>query len=188
MFKNFPTDSIIAIILLLLIAVLPIYAGTTGKISGVVKDKETGEALPGVNVIIEGTSMGAASDINGNYFMINVPPGKYTVMASMMGYQPMRIVDLVVQMDRTIEANFDLNSAVLDLGETVSVVANRELVRKDVSYSQTNITGSSIDEIPAAFKLDNSLVTQAGIQDEGHGIIIRRGSSQEISYFLMDFC
>ena len=52
-------------------------AGVTGKIAGLVKDKDTGEALPGANVIIEGTNRGAAADADGNYIMINVPPGTY---------------------------------------------------------------------------------------------------------------
>ena len=52
-----------------------LFAGTTGKIAGTVKDATTGEALPGSNVIIVGTTMGAATDTNGEYFILNIPPG-----------------------------------------------------------------------------------------------------------------
>ena len=48
------------------------WAGTTGKIAGKVTDKESGEPLPGVNVIIVGTTTGAATNINGEFFIINV--------------------------------------------------------------------------------------------------------------------
>ena len=64
-----------------------IFAGTTGKISGTVTDAQNGAPLPGVNVMIEGTSIGAATDLNGFYFIINIPPGNYTVSATMMGYK-----------------------------------------------------------------------------------------------------
>ncbi|KAB2881474.1 carboxypeptidase-like regulatory domain-containing protein, partial [bacterium] len=64
---------------------LPLYlfAGNTGKVTGVVKDKETGDALPGVNVILEGTTMGAATNAKGEYTILNVPAGVYTVTTSM---------------------------------------------------------------------------------------------------------
>ncbi|WP_243663569.1 carboxypeptidase-like regulatory domain-containing protein [Rhodothermus marinus] len=58
-----------------------------GRIAGVVTDAATGDPLPGVNVTIEGTTLGAASDIDGQYYILNVPPGRYTVRASMIGYQ-----------------------------------------------------------------------------------------------------
>ncbi|MFZ1685429.1 MAG: carboxypeptidase-like regulatory domain-containing protein, partial [Candidatus Zixiibacteriota bacterium] len=51
-----------------------IYAGTTGKISGKIIDKKTGEALFGANIIVLGTTLGASADIDGNYFILNIPP------------------------------------------------------------------------------------------------------------------
>jgi hypothetical protein len=62
-------------------------AGTTGKIAGEVKDAQTGEALAGANVVIEGTTSGAATNVDGYYAILNVPPGKYTVYASAIGLQ-----------------------------------------------------------------------------------------------------
>ena len=68
-----------------------IFAGTSGKISGIVRDAETNEPLPGCNIIIEGTYLGAASNIDGDFFILNIPPGTYTVRATMIGYKPYRI-------------------------------------------------------------------------------------------------
>jgi len=59
-------------------------AGVTGKITGVVTDSETGEPLVGANVIIEGTTMGAAADPDGYFSILNVPPDIYDIRASMM--------------------------------------------------------------------------------------------------------
>ena len=186
MYKRIATNIIIALILILLpiITVVPVFSGTTGKITGMVTDKESGEPLPGVNVVVDDTKMGAATDISGRYFLLNVPPGRYTLTATMIGYQAMRQENVIVKIDRTIETNFVMSQTVLDLGEIVTVVANRELVRKDVSFSQTNINTNTIEAIPAAYKIDKSLITQAGIKDDGQGILIRRGNYQEISYYL----
>ena len=54
-----------------------VFAGTTGKLSGIVTNKETGDPLIGANVMIEGTVLGAATDTEGNYFILQIPPGTY---------------------------------------------------------------------------------------------------------------
>jgi len=61
-----------------------LFAGSTGKVAGNIKDKTTGEPLIGTNVILEGTTLGGSTDINGHYTIINIPPGTYTVIASMV--------------------------------------------------------------------------------------------------------
>ena len=67
-------------VILLMVPVL-IYAGTTGKVRGRVIDKDTKDPIPGVAIILEGTMMGAAPDINGYYIILNVPVGTYSVRA-----------------------------------------------------------------------------------------------------------
>ena len=63
-----------------------VLAGTTGKIAGRVVDKETGEPLVGINVVVKGTSLGAATDIDGYYAILSIPPGTHTIIVSMVGY------------------------------------------------------------------------------------------------------
>jgi hypothetical protein len=67
-------------------------AGTTGKITGMVIDTETKESLPGANLIIEGTTMGAATDLDGYYVILNIPPGNYNLIASMIGYEKAKVL------------------------------------------------------------------------------------------------
>ena len=76
------------IVLLLTVAVFvggSLIGQTAGKVRGTVTDESTGEALVGANVLIDGTSLGAATDENGEYFILNVSPGTYTVRAQLIG-------------------------------------------------------------------------------------------------------
>ncbi|MEW5923920.1 MAG: carboxypeptidase-like regulatory domain-containing protein, partial [Candidatus Zixiibacteriota bacterium] len=72
------TGIMLAVALLALIPLI-INAGTTGKIKGIVTDKETGQPIPGVSVLIVGTTLGAMTKPDGTFEITNVPPGKYTL-------------------------------------------------------------------------------------------------------------
>ena len=102
-----------------------LFSGTTGKIKGKITDRDTKEPLIGANIILEGTSLGAATDLNGDYFIINVPPGKYTLIVSYIGYQRTRIVDVEVFVDRTLTRDVELVSSSYQTGEVV-IIAQRE--------------------------------------------------------------
>ncbi|NLI16935.1 MAG: carboxypeptidase-like regulatory domain-containing protein, partial [candidate division Zixibacteria bacterium] len=110
-------------------------AGTTGKIAGKITDKQTGEPLPGVNVLIGGTNIGAATNIQGEFFIINVPPGTYTLKVNLIGYRPVEVKNAVVTIDLTTEINLELETETIDVG-TVTVQAERPLIEKDVTSSR----------------------------------------------------
>ena len=80
-------------------------AGITGKVFGTIRDASTGEPLIGCNVILQGTSFGAATNLDGTYIIINIPPGKYTVTASMIGYAKSNVTDVIVRSDLTTTIN-----------------------------------------------------------------------------------
>jgi TonB family protein len=94
----------------------------TGKIYGKVIDKKTGEALAGVNIIVYGTSQGAATNMNGEYSITKVKPGKYTVSASMIGYVNEIDKNIVVLNKTSRELNFELISKSIQ-GETIVISA-----------------------------------------------------------------
>lgn len=98
---------------ILLLLLLTCWGGMSlkaeGKISGKVVDGDTGEALIGVNVIIEGTAIGAASDIEGNYFMPNVPAGKYNLIFSMIGFAKKKVTGIIVKENEVTEVSVILN-------------------------------------------------------------------------------
>ncbi|MHB8338940.1 MAG: carboxypeptidase-like regulatory domain-containing protein, partial [Ignavibacteriaceae bacterium] len=80
----------------------------TGKIAGRVMDGSGKEPLPFVNVIVQGTSLGAASDINGYYSIIGLAPGTYTVKASSIGYITSAVTNVRVSIDLTTQIDFKL--------------------------------------------------------------------------------
>lgn len=88
-------------------------AGTSGKIAGQVIDGETGEPLIGVNIIVEGTSHGAATNADGYYTILNMMPGTYSVKASMIGYQAVVQQNVQVMIDLTTPLDFELTTEVL---------------------------------------------------------------------------
>ena len=76
--------------------------------------------MPGVNVFLEDTPYGAASDELGEYVILNIPPGNYTIKASYIGYASYKVTNIRVSLDRTTNQDFALKEAVIE-GEEVVV-------------------------------------------------------------------
>jgi len=162
-----------------------LYASTTGKIRGNIIDSDTGEPLIGANIVLKGTSLGAASDMDGVFIILRVPPGYYEVEASMIGYQSVQYTQVKVESDRTVKIDFSLSSTVFESDEII-VTAQRELVRLDVSASETNIQASDISELPLANRVEDIISMQAGIQGnliEGD-LEIRAGDASEVNVLI----
>jgi len=161
-----------------------VYSATTGKLMGVVKDSETGDPLPGANIILDGTMMGASSNLEGDYYVINVPPGYYDVRASMMGYQTIIKKQVLIRVGLTTEINFQLSSTVLELGDVVEVVAERPIVQKDLTSGRSIVTSEEIKEMPVE-SFQGVLSTKAGVTKGADGAMhIRGGRASEISYMI----
>lgn len=156
-------------------------AGTTGKLAGTVKDGETGEPIPGVNVVAEGTGLGAATDVNGNYVVNNLQPGSYTVTFSAVGYQKKQFVDVKIAVDFTTRIDVTLLPQSITL-ETVVVKAEAPLIRTDLTSSQAVVDAEQIESLPVE-SITQILTLQAGIvQGAGGELHIRGGRSNEIAY------
>ena len=172
----------VLIFLLIFAGASLLYSGTTGKIAGVVQDTDTNEALPGANVTIEGTTLGDATDLDGNYAVIGIPPGNYTVVVTMMGYKKHRIENVQVKIDLTTSINVDLQPTVLEAGEEVTVVAERPIVQMDMTSSLSSVGSREIEALPAE-SVGEVLSLQAGVVNAG-GIHIRGGRSNEVAYWV----
>ena len=174
----------IVICILLFLFPLLVWGSTTGKISGMIKDAENGEPLPGANILIEGTMMGASSTLDGDFYIINIPPGIYNVRATMMGYQTVVQKEVLVKVGLTTELNFELSQTVLDLGDVVEVIAERPIVQKDLTSGRSIVTSEDIKEMPVE-SFRGVLQTKAGVTTGSTGAMhIRGGRSSEISYMI----
>ena len=151
-----------------------LFAGTTGKIAGIVTEKETGNPLPGANVMLEGTLLGAATDMQGNYNVLHVQPGTYDVRVSVIGYAQVIVQNVRVRIDQTTRVNVELVTEAL-VGEAVSVVAERKVVKEDVSSSVTAVSAEEVQELPIS-NVEEVVGLQAGVEN---GLVIRGGDANE---------
>lgn len=172
---------IIKYTLMLFIFILPasVMASTTGKIAGIIKDASTGEPLPGVNVVVEGTMLGAASDLDGFYVILNIPPGQYTLNVSMVGYATAIVREVRVNIDQTTSIDIDLREETLESGETITVVAQRPVIERDVAASRANLSSEEIKNIPVV-AVSNVIGLQAGIE----GLEIRGGGLDQVAFMV----
>ncbi|MGE5499183.1 MAG: carboxypeptidase-like regulatory domain-containing protein, partial [Syntrophothermus sp.] len=173
-------------LLILMIAFIPqvLWCGVTGKISGKIVDKKTGEPLFGATISLENTKFGGVSDADGSYYIINIPPGTYSVKATYVGYKSVMEKNVVVNIDRTTKVDFQIESTDLQTG-TVEVVAHAEGgIIRDLTTSSQQISSDLIKQMPVESMMD-VVALQAGVtKDGGGGIHLRGGRSSEVAYIV----
>lgn len=170
------------IYLIILFSFSSIALAQTGKISGVVTDAATGEPLIGANVLIEGTTMGAATDFEGYYVILNVPPGNYSLRCTMIGFQAKTVTGVDVNINQTSEINFDMQDEAFQTEEVV-VVATNPIVEQDVSSSKVNLEMEEIENLPVA-STDRILTLQPGVQLGSDGIVVRGGGADQTVFMV----
>ncbi len=163
-----------------------------GKITGTILDAESGQPLPGSNVMIDTVwiggnpvafdgMLGAASDLNGEFVILNVPPGVYNLKASMMGYATVVQSHVVVDANRTINVSFSLPATVIEIG-VVEVVWERPVIQSDVAGTQEIIYVQRIEEVPLV-RVSEFFDRMKGIElvatNEGMGLSVRGGLIRE---------
>jgi hypothetical protein len=137
-----------AVLALMLLMAPALFAGITGKISGVIKDKQTGEPLPGVNILVEGTTLGSSTDIDGFYVIVNVPVGTHQLKVSYIGYKDILIYNIRVVADATSRYDFDMEPTLLEVSEVIEVTAERELIARDNTASRQVVSAEMIQAQP----------------------------------------
>ncbi len=160
---------------LLLLAALPLQAGTTGTLAGRVIDAG-GKPVVAATVLVTGTRLGAYTDAEGKFLILNVAPGTYVVKASRLGFNAVTMSEVVVSADNTMRLDFKMGDTNLKTEEVV-IVAERPPVDLKVTSSQATMTTQEIEELPVQ-SLDDVVNLQAGVVD-GH---FRGGRSGEVQY------
>lgn len=139
-----------------------------GTIRGTVTDSLTGSPLPGVNVVISGTTQGTATDAQGNYTIAGVEPGTYDLQASFVGYETKTVEDVQVSEGQTTEVNFALTESAYQLDEVVAV-GYGEQARQDLTGAISSVSGQEISDLPVS-SLEEAL------QGRATGVDIRPSS------------
>ena len=141
-------------LLLFVLVVSTIQAQQSGRISGTVLDKDTGDPLPGANVFLEGTSLGAATTDDGTYMIRQVVPGNYNFIIRYIGYQEQKI-PITVLSGKTLEINVDLKQVTLEGKEVVvsaQAVGQTEAINQQLSSNTISnvVSAARIQDIPDA--------------------------------------
>ncbi len=157
------------------------FAGISGKIGGVISDLETSDPLPGVNIFLAELQLGAVTDLNGHYVILNIPPGEYTLNVQIIGYARVSIKHVSVRIDQTTHINSALQSETIGFDE-ITVTAEREWVEPDVTSSKINITDDVIEKMPLS-NIDDVIGLQAGVK----GLSIRGSSSTQTGIYIDGF-
>lgn len=157
----------------------------TGKITGYVFDKIENTPLIGANVIVTGTTYGAASNMNGYFEILNVPVGTYSIQATVIGFIPQIKTDIVVSSVKPVSLNYQLESTVLT-GEGIVVKPNYFLDAVEKPISSRMQTNEEIRRLPGGLqdvvRAISILPGVAQVQSGRNDLIVRGGAPSENLY------
>jgi len=166
------------------LVVVGVAVAQTGRIRGRVTDAQTGEALVGANVFVEGSMAGAATDENGEYLISNVPVGKQTMEASYIGYRSVQRTDVLVILDQTITEDFRLGTGAIAMPPVVATASNEvKIVRTDAASSET-FTTDQFDKMPVQTLADIVRLQSGVVTSPAYGQHLRGGRPDEVMYFV----
>ena len=184
----------LAVVAVAVALALPAFAGTTGKLTGRITDDKK-QPLAGVNVRIEGQRLGGITDDQGEYFIIGIPGGRYSLRMNLIGYGPYLVENAEVTPDFSTTVNAVLKTEAVQMGEVV-VNAERPLLQKDATGTTRFISGSDIQKLPTRGYRD-AVAQQAGVVNftrqidreatNSNTLILRGGRPNETAYFVDGF-
>ncbi|HTO94376.1 MAG TPA: TonB-dependent receptor [Bacteroidota bacterium] len=167
---------------LLLLVLAPVALLGSGKIKGKITDKSSGEPLVGASVSLTGTTLGAAADVTGEYTVLNVPTGVYTLKATFVGYGAYSVANVRVNDDLTTTVDFTLSPSDVQL-QAVEVVAERPLVNTSATNAVRITTNEDIDALPVR-GINGVLALSPGVVLQDNTVFIRGGRQDEVGFYL----
>jgi len=167
--------------------VLTVLASTTGKIAGMVVDGSSGEELVGATVCIQGSSLATATDSDGEFYIINVPVGEFTLVISMLGYKTTNVQDVRVLTDLTTPVDVKMMQISLQLDKSVTVYARRPLIQRDQTSSGAIVTRDDIVYLADASSVNGVISNMSGAVTAYDGLHVRGGRVGSLSYYFDGF-
>ncbi|MBV6420227.1 MAG: Vitamin B12 transporter BtuB [Ignavibacteriaceae bacterium] len=185
--KKLSTNLLATLVFLLLSVSLFAQTGV-GKMSGKVLDADTKEPLIGANIILLNTNLGAATDIDGNYYILNITPGTYEVKVSYVGYAPKTVQEVRIVANITYELDVELST---DFTLPDIVVVDKKFFEAKSTNTVKVIDSEQISRLPVRgvqglASLQSGVVTQEGSggQDGNASINVRGGRGSEVLYIV----
>lgn len=159
----------------------------SGIIKGKVAEAINNESIPFANVIIEGTTIGATSDMEGNYRIENLKPGLYNITCSYVGFKTITIEEVRVDNVKPAVINLNLSEDLEILGEvTIETSAFKEKAESPVSVKSINAT--EILRSPGGNRdISKVIQTLPGVASSAsfrNDIIIRGGAPNENRFYI----
>ena len=170
-------SKIVAISLLMSFAI----SQTTGKIRGKVTSAD-GQPLAGANVIVDGTTKGAATDGDGSYTILNVEAGTYSVTATYIGYQSSSESNISIKVNLTTPLSFAMQTSAVE-GEVVTIIGEKRLIEPSATNSVRSVSSEEIQN-SASRSVTGMLDMQAGVNITNGRLSIRGSRAEEVAYTL----
>jgi hypothetical protein len=144
--KKYGTHKTIILLLIAFFSISVKSLAQTGTVRGFVYERETGEPVIFTNVYFRGTSIGAATDVNGYYVISRIPPGEYTLLVTSMGHDSL-IVAMTIKANDVITKNLYLETSSVML-DAVQISARRDEAQTETRTSVVKITPRQIRQLP----------------------------------------
>ncbi len=179
------------VLLATLLTLMPVgqpLAGVSGKISGMVLDAKTGEPVVGATVRVMETNLVTKTDEDGEYFIINVPSGKFDLSVSSVGHEQLVKKEVQVLVDLTTPVDFALRQTLVELDENVVVLADNQLIQKDLTASRVIFTADRLRTLPNIQTVQSVLTNYPGVVvGADNSMHVRGGRAGQVSYYYDGF-
>lgn len=176
------------ILLILCGMTVPSHAGVSGKISGVVETTEAGAPIVGATVKVVNTNLTTKTDEDGEYFIIDVPVGKYDLVVSHVGFESLTKKQVQVLVDLTTPVDFAIAEVAIELPDQMVVYAANPVIQKDLTASRVIFTEERLRNLPNVQSVQAILTNYPGVVvDRNASMHVRGGRSGQVSYYYDGF-
>jgi outer membrane receptor protein involved in Fe transport len=175
----------ICLSIVICLSALTLQGQNKGVLFGQVIDADKGETLPGVNIYLVGTTIGAATDFDGNYRIDGIKPGEYTVQVTSIGYEKQILTGIVIDASGERRLDISISEASLVFEEAVKIIGEKPLVDIEDPSTSTTISQETIEMAPSR-QIQNLLNTQTGVVKNPEGVNIRGGRTYETGFYIDD--
>ncbi|MBA3285155.1 MAG: carboxypeptidase-like regulatory domain-containing protein, partial [Nitrosopumilus sp.] len=182
---------LLKLLLLMLFTTVAVYAGT-GELTGKVIDSKTSESVPGVNIFLEGTTIGTAADFDGNYSIKNIPEGTYTIVFSFISYKTFKIEEVTIKAGEIISHNISLEENIKEIKAVVisadKIMNTENAVLVEIRTADNVVNGVSTEQIARTQDRDASEVVKRipGVTLMQDRFVMLRGLSERYNSVLIN--